>query len=48
MPKWNVYAKQLMSQISNRRRHKAVEMLAGVVGLGSNDIVLDVGSKEGS
>ena len=48
MPKWNAYTERQLSRITARLKRKRVEMFVRILGLRPDDIVLDLGSEDGS
>lgn len=48
MPKWNTFTENLLSRITARLKRKRVEMFVRMLSLGPDDIILDLGSEDGS
>lgn len=48
MPRWNDFTEKVLSEITGRLKRRRVQLFVNVLGLGPDDIVLDLGSEDGS
>lgn len=48
MRKWNTYTERYLSRLSRPLKRKRVEQFVRMLGLGPTDVILDLGSEDGS